>query len=104
MAPDLWRNDSVMNDAKWPTDWPRLLGLALYELTTPLPVVHGYARLLRSGKIGASPEERHHAYAQLEHAARRVSEVAVKVRQLQAFETGRRWTTVERTEVSLENV
>src|SRR3954471_15216116 len=26
------------------------------------------------------------------------------MRQLQAFETGRRWTTLERTEVSLENV
>ena len=34
-----------MNDDNLPTDWRRLFGLAVYELTTTLPPVRGYARM-----------------------------------------------------------
>jgi light-regulated signal transduction histidine kinase (bacteriophytochrome) len=93
-----------MNDDKCPTDWPRLMELATYELRIPLTVVNGYARLLHSGRTGASSDERRHAYAELERAAKHAIQVVEKMQQVQALETGRRWTTGEKTELSLESV
>ena len=92
-----------MNDDKWPTDWSRLFGLAAYELIAPLMAVVGYSRILQSGKMDASREQRQIIYARLERAAERASQVLGKMRDLQAFETGRRWA-VEKTEISLEQV
>lgn len=54
--------------------------------------------------MDASPEKRRQIYAKLDQAAGHARQVTEKMRELQAFETGRRWTEVEKTEVSLENV
>ena len=93
-----------MNDDKWPTDWPRLFGLAAYELATPLSLVQGYARFLQSPKMDAFPEKHQNIYAELDRVAARALQVTQKMRELQAFETGRRWWAGEKTEISLENV
>ena len=85
-----------MDDDKRPTDWPRLFGLAAYELTTPLAVVRGYAGILQSPKMDASREERHNIYVKLARAAEQAGRVADTMRELEAFETGRRWTAVGR--------
>jgi hypothetical protein len=93
-----------MSDDKCPTDWQRLFGLAAYELTTPVAVVSGYARVLQSGKTDAWGEKQQKIFADLDRAAERAREVTEKMRLLQAFEAGQRWTTVEKTEISLESV
>lgn len=93
-----------MNDDKSPTDWARLFELAAYELAVPLSVVGGYARILQSPKMDASREKQQNIYAELDRAAEQARQVIKKMRELQAFETGRWWTAVEITEVSLENV
>jgi hypothetical protein len=93
-----------MNDDKWPTDWPRLFGLAAYELATPLSLVQAYARFLQSPKMDAFPEKHQNIYAELDRVAARALQVTQKMRELQAFETGRRWWAGEKTEISLENV
>jgi len=91
-----------MNADKWPTDWPRLFGLAEYELRNHLGVVNGYARILQSRKMDASQQTL--IYAELGRAAEQACQVIHKMRELQAFETGQWRTAVEKSEISLESM
>src|SRR4051812_32607375 len=90
-----------MTNDKRQTDWPRLFALAVYELNTPMVVVHGYGRLLQSPR---SPDERQRMFVEMGRAADQACEVMAKIRELVALEAGRPWTIVEKTEISLGDV
>ena len=83
-----------MSEEKGPTDWPKLFGMAAYELAVPSSIISGYARLLQSSKIetaGRDVQERlnREFIRAAAHAAEQLQQVRFKMDALVRFETGR---------------
>ena len=83
-----------MSEEKSSTDWPKLFGMAAYELAIPSTLISGYAGLLQSSKIetaGRDVQERlkRESVGAAVRAAKQLRQIQFKMDALVRFETGR---------------
>jgi signal transduction histidine kinase len=68
--------------------WPRLMGLAVHELRTPITVAAGYIRMVTREKVGPITDQQRKLLEEAEKACGRLSALVAEMSDLSSLETG----------------
>ncbi len=68
--------------------WPRLMGLAVHELRTPITVAAGYIRMVTREKVGPISDQQRKLLEEAEKACGRLSALVAEMSDLSSLETG----------------
>src|SRR5262245_58145113 len=97
-APSLMDN-AAMSHAPPDPRWPRLMGLAVHEIRTPLTVVAGYIRMLLKDRAGAVTDQQRKLLEEAEKSCARLSTLLVEMSDLANLESDK--SPFNRSQVTL---
>jgi signal transduction histidine kinase len=80
--------------------WPRLMGLAVHELRTPITVAAGYIRMVTREKVGPITDQQRKVLEEAEKACAKLSALVGEMADLAALEEGRATVNKARMDLS----
>jgi signal transduction histidine kinase len=80
--------------------WPRLMGLAVHELRTPITVAAGYLRMVTREKLGPISDGQRKVLEEAEKACGRLSSLVSEMADLAALENGTAKVNKARTDLA----
>lgn len=78
----------LMANARIDPRWPRLMGLAVHELRTPITVAAGYLRMVTREKVGPISDQQRKVLEEAEKACGKLSSLVAEMADLAALENG----------------